>query len=344
VIPRSLGLCLGLLVAADPAAAQSIADFYKGKTLTIVVTTAAGSSNDIYARAITAHLAKHIPGNPSIVVKNVVGAGGLAGVNQLAQDAASQDGLTIGSTLPTVPFEPFYGNAEARFDALKVNWLGTPTIDSAVLMTWNSVPVDSVADAKSRGLILGATGAVSTPAFYARVLKGLFDIPIKLVAGYKSQPEAMLALERGEIEGYPSSFWSTMKATKADWIAEKKVKFLMQYGSAPHPDLKGIPFADDLLTDADKKLLMKIAVAPLVVARPMFAPPGVSVERVAVLQKAMSDTFADPEFRADCKKQNLECNVPNTGAQSTAVIREVYAVTPAIQKRFQEISALDLSR
>ena len=128
------------MVAAAPAfSAEGVADFYRGKTLTVVVSTAAGSSNDIYARAIVAHLAKHIPGNPAIVVKNLVGAGGLAGVNQLSQDASAQDGLTIGSTLPTVPFEPFYGNAEARFDPLKMNWLGTPTIDSAVLMTWKII-------------------------------------------------------------------------------------------------------------------------------------------------------------------------------------------------------------
>jgi tripartite-type tricarboxylate transporter receptor subunit TctC len=336
---RAIAVCGAVIAAvayADHSAhADDVADFYKGKTVVITVGTAPGNSYDIYTRTLARHLSRHMPGNPSFIVQNMPGAGGLNNANTV-YNVAPKDGLALGQVQNTVPFEPFYGNQNARFDATKMNWLGTPGKETGVLIIWHTVPVDSLEQAKSRGLVLGATGVASTPAFYARVITAVFGVPIKLIVGYKSQNDSFLAMERGENEGYSSTFWSSLKLAQPQWITEKKVKLLLQYGQRA-PDLKQAPFADDIITNEDDKRLMQIASTPLALGRPIFAPPGVPADRVQALQKAVSDTYRDPEYLADCKQQRLECSSPASGAELSAMLSGAYAASGAIRKRLQTI-------
>jgi tripartite-type tricarboxylate transporter receptor subunit TctC len=337
-IREATAVCLATVVlfADGPARADSVADFYKGKTVTITVGTEAGNSYDVYTRTLARHLSRHTPGNPSFIVQNAPGAGGLNNANAV-YNVASKDGLSLGQVQNTVPFEPFYGNQNARFDATKMNWLGTPGRETGLLIVWHTVPVNSLADAKSRGLVLGATGVTSTPAFYARVITAMFGIPVKLIAGYKSQSESFLAMERGENDGYSSTFWSSLKLAHPEWISDKKIKMLLQYGGEPAPELKDVPFATDILTNPEDKRLMLIASAPLALGRPIFAPPGVPAERVAALRKAAADTYRDSEYLADCAQQRLECTKPASGAEITDLLSAAYAAPAATRKRLQDI-------
>ena len=259
-------------------------------------------------------------------MQNAPGAGGLNNANSI-YNVANKDGLSLGQVQNTVPFEPFYGNSNARFDATKMNWLGSPGKETAVLLIWHTVPVNSLAEAKSRGLVLGATGAASTPAFYGRVINAVFGVPIKLIAGYKSQNESFLAMERGENEGYSSTFWSSLKLTKPDWIVEHKVKLLLQYGGEAAPDLKDVPYAMDILQGHADRDLMQIASAPLALGRPLFAPPGVPTERVTALREAIAATYRDPEYLGDCTQQHLECTNPASASDLASLIQKAYAAS-----------------
>jgi tripartite-type tricarboxylate transporter receptor subunit TctC len=333
----ALGLIVVLSLNSASLRAQNVGDFYRGKTVTISVGTEPGNSYDIYTRTLARHLSRHLAGNPNVIVQNAPGAGGLNNANSI-YNVANKDGLSLGQVQNTVPFEPFYGNSNARFDATKMNWLGSPGKETAVLLIWHTVPVNSLAEAKSRGLVLGATGAASTPAFYARVINAVFGVPIKLIAGYKSQNESFLAMERGENEGYSSTFWSSLKLTKPDWIAGHKVKLLLQYGGEAAPDLKGVPFAMDILQGHADRDLMQIASAPLALGRPLFTPPGVPTERVTALREAIAATYRDPEYLADCTQQRLECTNPASGSDLAMLIQSAYAASGVVRQRLQDIN------
>jgi tripartite-type tricarboxylate transporter receptor subunit TctC len=325
-------------LGAGPARADAVADFYKGKTMTVIASVDAGNGYDFYARLVMRHMPHYIPGAPNAVVQNMPSAGGLTATNYL-YNVASKDGLTLGLIQNTVAFEPFYSNPRAKFDPAKFNWLGTPSQETGLLIVWHTVPVNTLAEAKSRGLTLGATGAASTPAFYARVITAAFGVPIKLIAGYKSQNEAFLAMERGEHEGYSSTFLSSLKAVEPTWIPEKKVKILLQYGGEANPELKDVPFAPDLLANPDDKRVMQIASAPLALGRPMLAPPGVPADRVAALRTALAATFKDADYLADCAKQKLACDKPGTGADIARIIAATYTAPEAVRTRLRDIYA-----
>jgi tripartite-type tricarboxylate transporter receptor subunit TctC len=330
------GLVGSTVVLGGTVRAGTPDDFYRGKTLTLLVSADAGTGYDISARTIARHMSEHLSGTPNVIVQNMAGAGGMTATNYL-YNVAPKDGLTFGLIQATVPFEPLYENKQAAFDSLKFNWLGTPGQETSTLIVWHTVPVNSLADARSRGLTLGATGAASTPAFFAHVITALFGIPINLIIGYKSQNEAFFAMERGENEGYPSSYFSSIKATHPDWLADKKLKILLQYGSEPAPELADVPFAADVLTNDDDKRLMQIAAAPQALGRPMLAPPAIPADRLAELRTALEATFRDPAYIADCAKQGIACDRPLSGAQVADILAKSYAAPATIRKRLQDI-------
>lgn len=333
----SLWQIFAALALCSPALSQS-PDFYQGKTISIIVSTDSGTGYDLYARTIARHWPRHIRGQPTIVVQNMAGAGGLRAAN-LLYTASSKDGLTIGLVQSTVPYEPLYENKQATFDPLKFNWLGTPGQETSTMIVWHTVPVRSLDDARKRGLTLGATGAASTPAFYARVITALIGVPINVIAGYKNQNEVFLAMERGENDGSGGTFYSTMKANKPDWLSEGKIRILLQYGRAPNPELKDVPFALDLIKDAQDREVMELAAAPLAVGRPLVAPPGVPSDRVNLLRSSLSATFADPQYLADCKKQAIDCDSALSGQAITEILERSYQSSEIIRRRLLQIYA-----
>lgn len=333
---RQIAVLMAMM--AGPAAAQDVSEFYKDKRIDLVISSTVGGGNDISARLLARVLPNHIPGRPQVIPRNMPGAGGVTAANHL-YNLAPRDGTAIAMIQNSAVFDPLFGSNAAKFDVQRINWLGSPSKDVGVLIVWHTVPVDNIADAKKRGLVLGVSGGLNaTPAFYSRVLAHVFDIPVKMVAGYPGQAEAFLALERGENEGYPSVFWSSMKIVKPDWIARKQVKMLVHFGAAPHPELAHVPFADTLLKDQpEARALMSVASAPLAVGRPVMAPPEVPPARIAALRAAFSATFRDAAYLAECAKQNLECNDPTSGAELQKIVTDTYAAPAPLVARLRNL-------
>jgi tripartite-type tricarboxylate transporter receptor subunit TctC len=337
-------LAAAVLTAGPQAQAETAAEFYKDKRIELLISSTVGGGNDLSARLIARHFTRNMPGGPTVIPRNMPGAGGVTAANHL-YNIAPRDGLAIAMIQNSAVFEPLFGNDKAMFDVAKINWLGSPSKDVGVLIVWHNIPVDSIADAQKRGLMLGVSGGLNaTPAFYARVFQYVFDMPVKMIAGYPGQAEAFLGLERGENEGYPSVFWSSLKVAKPDWIRDKKVKMLVHFGAKSHPELAGVPFALDLINHAEKREVMKLASAPLAVGRPIMAPPGIPEERVRALQEAMAATFKDAQYLAECEKQNLECSDSTSGAELAKVVRDTYAAPKPLVDKLKELNNSESGR
>jgi len=329
-------------LASTAVQADDVADFYKGKELRLVVSASIGGGYDIYARAVARHLGAHIPGNPTIVPQNMPAAGGLGAANHL-NNVAAKDGTVIALFQNTVPLEPFFENKQAQFDAAKIGWLGTPTTETALYMVWHSSKIRTLVDAQRQEFVAGAAGAASTPAFYGRVFNQILNFKARFITGYPGQNEILLALENGEVEAMASPFWSSLKTARPGWYTEGKIRFLFQYGSDPHPDLKSVSLALDLLQSQADKTLLAAAGAPLGLGRPFGAPPGIPADRLAALRSAMMATFKDPAFLADCQQQRLECSNAKTGAELNALINRAYATPADIRKRLIDIYQVGVS-
>ena len=197
---------------------------------------------------------------------------------------------------------------------------------------------NSVEDLRARITEMGASGANSTPAFYARLLNATLHTKMKIIPAYPGQNDAFLAMERGELDGYPSVFYSALSSTRPDWLADKKAKAIVQYGPQKLPQLGAVPFAPDLVSDPQDKLLMQVAFTPLALGRPLLMPPGVPADRVAALRAALMDTFADADFLADAKKIGLQVNSPRGGDQLVQIIERAYRAPPRIIERLRKLN------
>lgn len=322
------------------AYAQPAADFYKGKTISLVISSSAGGGYDVLARTIARHLPKHIPGSPTVAVRNMPGAGGIVATNYL-YNIATKDGLTMGGVQNNTPFEPLLGTKEAEYDPKKFTWLGSPSYETGLLIVWKDTPVSTVDDVRKREVTVSSSGANSTPSFYARLLMELLGLKLKIVVGYPGQNESFIAMERGEIEGYPSIFWSSLSATRPNWIKNGLVKYIVQYGPEKEPGAGDTPTVDQFLTKDEDKLLLKAAIAPLALGRPYLLPPGVPADRVALLQKAMMETFKDPDFLAEADKLNLGVNTPRSPEETKRIVDEAYATPQDIVARLRRIANPD---
>jgi tripartite-type tricarboxylate transporter receptor subunit TctC len=328
-------LAVGWHVAT--AKADPIADFYNGRTVTMIVSTSAGGGYDTLARTIARYMAAHVPGHPTIVVRNMPGAGGIAATNYVYA-TAERDGSVIGLVQNQPPFEPLFGTKQARFDPTKFNWLGTPSVETAMVLVWHTVPVNSLDDLRRTVTHMGASGANSTPAFYGRLLNATLGTKMQVIPGFPGQNDAFIAMERGELDGYPSVFYSALSSTRPTWLAEKKARAIVQYGPEKQKELGDVPFVPDLVANPDDKLLLQVAFAPLELGRPLLMPPGVPADRVAAMRQALKETFADPAFRADAAKIGLEINSPRSGERLLTVIQRAYRAPAKIITRLRELN------
>lgn len=335
---RTLTLALLLTAAAMAhARAQTAADFYRGQTISMVVSSSAGGGYDTLSRVVARYLGRHIPGNPTVIVRNMPGAGGLLAMNYLAH-VAPRDGLTIGQVQNNTPFEPLFGTKQANYDATQMTWLGTPSVETGMLIVWHTSPVMTIEDARRIPMSAGASGANSTPSFYARLLNELLGLKLKIIPGYPGQNEVFMAMENGEVDSFSSTFWSSLTSTKPDWIRDKKIRVLVQYGPQKEAELPDVPYGPDLVTSEDDKKLFEAAYAPLAAGRPFVAPPGLPAERAAVLRAGLLATFKDPDFLADAAKSQLIINKPTSGEAMQAEIARVYQMPQRIIDRLRRIA------
>jgi tripartite-type tricarboxylate transporter receptor subunit TctC len=338
--PRhTITMCAALFVMALTASASAapVDEFYKDKSVTFIVGGSAGGGYDTLARAIGRYIGGHIPGNPSVVVEDMPGAGGLLAMDYLFRTAA-RDGSVIALVENGPPLAPLFGVKEARFDATQFNWLGTPSVETAVTLLWHSVPVNSLDDLKTRPTTMGASGTNSTQAFYTRLIDAVLGTKMKAINGYKGLNETFLAMERGEIDGSPSVFYSAITSTRPRWLPDHLAKPILQYGPRPVPALAGVSFVSDLVTGSDDKLLLQAAFAPLALGRPLLMPPGVPAERVAAMRQALAGTLADAAFIADAEKTGLVVNAPQTGQRLQNVIAQAYATPSRVVDRLRALN------
>ncbi len=332
-----LASCLAGIGFVAPSHADAISDFYTGKTVTIIAGYLAGDGFDLYARLIAKHLPKHIAGSPTILVRNMVGAGSLVAAN-FVHEAAAQDGTNIALIGSGIPFSPLLGVKEAKFDPVKLNWLPSPNVDVSGVVVWHESPTKTLDDARKRETLLATATTNSTSSFYGRLLNEVLGTKLKLIPGYNGLSPVFLAMERGEIEGHPSVTYSTLKATKPDWLVEKKVNVLVQFGRTRHPDWPSTPFLRDEVKTDDERLLVDMAGAPLTLGRPFFLGANVPADRVQALRKAFTETYRDPALRAEAQLLRLEfADEPVSGEEIQALIAKTYAAPQAVINRLRAL-------
>ena len=314
----------------DTTHAQSVADFFRRTGITINVGSGVGGGFDAYARLMALHYGRHIPGNPSIVVKNVPGATGLVAMNSL-YNAVPRDGSTILASFNTVVLSSLYGDANARFDPRKFGWIGSLGKQTATCLTWNATPIKTIEDARAQEVIVGATGAGSTPVMFPKLLNAMLGTKFKIVTGY-STPGLRLAVERGEVQGICGIAWETHMASVPHWIIDKKVNFLLQLGLTESAHLPGVPVAIDLIKDPGDRQVFELLAIPQEFGRPFLAPPEVPADRLAALQIAFQDMLKDKAYLADAERARQSVD-PLSAAEVEALIQRAYAAPKEIVGR-----------
>ncbi|HEY8579670.1 MAG TPA: tripartite tricarboxylate transporter substrate-binding protein [Beijerinckiaceae bacterium] len=324
-----------LLTAAGGARAAPVEDFYKGKTLTILVGFSTGNGADSYARLLSRFMSKHVPGAPTIVVQNMPGAGSLTMANYLFA-VAPKDGSVIGVFNRNLPLEPLMGNKSVRFDPRKFSWIGSTNTEPSLCVAWHTSPVQSIADMQAKPFTIAATSLSANSGLVPTVLNKVMGTKTKIVMGYPGSNEMSLALERQEVEGRCGWSRSSLMATKAAWVADKKVTLLLQAGLRKSAAMPEVPLAMDHVKGEREKALLKLAVAWDEMAWPFAAPPGAPAERVEALRAAFASALADPDLLAQAKKEGLDVSLV-TGPDVEALLADVYATPPDIIEEMQAI-------
>jgi tripartite-type tricarboxylate transporter receptor subunit TctC len=312
------------------ASAQTPAEFYSGKSIEMVIGYPPAGSNDIYGRIAARHLGKYIPGSPSIVVRNMPGAGSLTAANHI-YNRASKDGTVLGQVSIGIPLIGKLGNPQARYDATKFGWIGRIHSASSVTMVWHTSKIMSLEDAKRREVTLSATGAGSTGSLYPNVMNEVLKTRFRLIQGYKGTHEGMLAMERGEAEGH-STTWDAVKSVNMRWIKEKTIRVIVQHGLRRAPDLPDVPTSVELTTTPEDRAVMRAIMGTVEVGKSLFTPPEVPRDRVTALRRAFDAMLADPAFGEDVRKVHGELG-PMTGEEMQELIGELDTFPQAVIDR-----------
>jgi tripartite-type tricarboxylate transporter receptor subunit TctC len=317
-----------VLVAASTGRAQGAADFYKAKNVELYIGYSVGGGYDLYARVLARHLGKYIPGNPTIVPKNMEGAGSLRLANWL-YNVAPKDGSVLGIIGRGTGFDPLLGHKGAQFDATKFTWIGSANDEVSVCVAWHTSEVKTFQDLLNKELTVGGTGAAADTDQFPRVVNGVLGTKMRIITGYPGGNDVGLAMERGEVKGRCGWSWSSVKSTHQAWLDQKKINILVQLSLEKHPDLPNVPLIVDLAKSEEQKQVLKLIFARQVMGRPFLAPPNLPAERADVLRKAFMDTMRDKDFLADAEKSQLEINaVPGDDVQK--LVTAVYATPPDI--------------
>jgi tripartite-type tricarboxylate transporter receptor subunit TctC len=329
-----LGLCVALALVAHAAAADEVADFYKGKTFTIVIGHEVGTGFDIYGRVLQRHLGRHIPGNPSVIVQNMVGASGITAANWL-YNIAPKDGTVMATFVHTVPFEPLMGNSSAKFDAAKYTWIGNMEESIAVCGVSKASGIAKFDDMRTKETIFGATGATGPLVKSALAVKNLLGVKMKVVAGYAGSASVKVAIQRGEVHGICGLPMSTITSFWRDDYEAGTFKPIIQLSGRKQADLKGIPHVDDYAKTEEDRQVYGLIFGTQALGRIYLSPPGMPAERKAALRNALNATMKDPQFVADAVKTQIDIS-PMTGEEVEAFIARLSSVSPAVVERTKQ--------
>jgi tripartite-type tricarboxylate transporter receptor subunit TctC len=321
-----------LVSLTTPAAADPVADFYKGKQIKMIIRSGVGGGYDLYARVLGAHIGKHIPGNPTVIPINMPGGGGIKAANYVAV-VAPKDGTILTMVSQGLAVDQALGiNNGLEADLRDFNWVGNMSSHNQVTVMWHSSPTKTFEDARKRETVIGCTGAgsISTqvPAIYNNVLGAKF----KLVVGYPDGTDVNLAMERGEVEARATNPWVSYKATTPHLVTEKKIIPIMQVGMEKEADLPNVPLLRDLARNPEEKQILDFISRSVSIGRPIATTPGVPAERVAALRKAFDATLADPAFLADTEKQRMEIRAM-TGEQLARLVKDIIETPPDVRDK-----------
>ena len=332
-----IGAALWLGALLWPAAAQE-SEFWRGKTVTIIAPTGVGGGYDAYTRMVARHIGKHLPGQPTVVVQNMPGAGGMVAANHI-YNVAPRDGTVFAlfdRSIPTAPL--LYGEgSQARFDPLKLSWLGSMAREAGMGVVSTKAPAQTVQDAKKIELFFGSTGSENDAATYVRLFNELFGTRIKVISIYKAQPEIFLAIERGELHGlFITGYSANARAYVEDQIAKGQMKLVVQMTLQKDPALPDVPGVLDFVTKEQDRQVIELLLSRLSLGRPFIAPPDLPPERLATLRTAFEKMLKDPELLADAQKSGLPVQ-PILAQEAEDILRRLYQYPPKIVERTRQL-------
>jgi tripartite-type tricarboxylate transporter receptor subunit TctC len=338
-MPAIYGAAFGVVLALAPISAQAagVEDFYKGKTVSLIIGYSVGGGYDLYGRLLARHMAKYIPGRPTIVPQNLTGAGSLRAASFL-YSAAPKDGTVFGTFGRTIATNPLLMPTGAPFDATKLTWLGSITNEVSTCVTWHTSPVKTWQDSLEKPINMGGEGTGADPDVYALLYKNVFGAKWKLVTGYHGTNDTMLAMERGEVDGLCGVSWSTLKSLHMQWLNDKKVNVIIQAALRKQPELADVPLASELVKDPEQLQILKLLLTTQEMARPFAAPPDIPADRKAALIAAFEKTMQDPEFLAEAQKLSMDVN-PLDAKTMDQLLAELYATPKSVLEKAAQAMA-----
>ena len=326
---KSLLMVAALAALASIANADSVADFYKNRSISMIIGYSVGGGYDAYARLLAHYIGRHIPGEPSIVPQQMTGAGSLRAANYIFS-VAPKNGSVLGTFSRSMGIAPLLGQAE--FDSRKFTWLGSMTDDDTTCVTWNSSPIKTWSDFLSKPSKLGGLGADADPDIWALLYKNVFGAKAQLVSGYPGTNDVVLAMERGEVDGLCGLSWSTIRTRHAEWLTSHSVNIIVQSALKKEPELAAVPLATDLVSNPEQLQIIRLLLVSQAMARPFAAPPELAADHKSALTAAFDATMRDADFLAEAQKLNFEFH-PVSAPTIVSLLTEVYATPKDVLAR-----------
>jgi tripartite-type tricarboxylate transporter receptor subunit TctC len=335
----ALGLAfLMFLLLPAPSRAQTVEEFYRGKTINFIVGYPTAGAPDVYARLVARHIGKYIPGLPTVITRNMPGAGSLLAANHLFHNAV-RDGTVLGMTSPTIALEETLGSPQSKYNASRFNWIGRLATNPNITFINSTSQVKTIKDAFEKTAILGATGRSSTNAVYPTVLNNVLGTKFKVVTGYQGTADVMLAMERGEVEGNSATLDGLM-AQHPDWIKTGRVNIVVQYLLKRHPDLPDVPTMAELARTPEQATILRTVSSASEIGKFVLTTPGVPAERIAAFRAAFDAVIKDPEFVAEARKLGVEID-STSGAELQKIVGETQSISPDMIEKVKAIYPLN---
>jgi tripartite-type tricarboxylate transporter receptor subunit TctC len=323
------GLTLG-----QPVWAQSVEDFYRGRKIDLIIGYSSGGTYDLYARLVARHLGNYIPGNPTIVPRNMPGAASRTAAN-FVYSIAPKDGTVLATADQSLAVAQAMGDKRMNFDTTKFIYIGNPNSENNTTVTWHTSGVKTIEDAKRKEITIGATGS-GTSVHYPKVMNAMLGTKFKVIVGYPGGNDINLAMERGEVDGRGSNSWMSWKATRPDWLTQSKINILVQIGLNKAPDLPNVPLLTDLAANEQDRAVLRLLSASATVGRPIFTTPDVPADRIKALREAFDKMIKDPAFIEQAKKEHFEID-PVSGEDLQKIIADIVKTPQPVAERLQKI-------
>lgn len=330
LLSRSVLFAAASVIPLLAARAETVAEFYRDKTIKLIVGSGAGGGSDVLARVFLKYFAERIPGKPNIIIQNQPAAGGVIAAGQLA-NSQPRDGTVIATVMRSIPFLPLLSDTPLNFDPLKLNWIGSLNRETNVIITWHTSPTKSLDDLFTRETVIGASGNGTDTHVYTLLLNKTLGTKMRLVTGYPGGPEIDLAMQRGEVEGRVSITWTSLKGARGQWIADKRINVIAQMGLQRNPELADVPNVIEFVKDPLDRRIYEFFFARQEAGRPFVAPPDVPADRLAAIRAAFAEAAVDPAFVKDAEARGGSVELMD-GVEMQALIDKAYQTPPDVIK------------